>query len=108
MIGRESGFSIPNWRDCGPSPGRKRIDLSTAEGEMKPIIPTILSPTEVGIGYTLATGRLFCDWAVFQEWAEQLLDRRILTHEFADDAVWKELRDSFESRMEAISGEEAD
>jgi hypothetical protein len=50
----------------------------------------------VGIGYTLATGRLFCDFAVFQSYAERLLGRPILTHEFATKALWTELREAFE------------
>ena len=29
----------------------------------------------VGIGYTLATGRLFCDFSEFQRYAEELLGR---------------------------------
>jgi hypothetical protein len=51
----------------------------------------------VGIGYTLATGRLFCTLASFQEFAEQLLARPVLTHEFADAALWDEMRERYEA-----------
>lgn len=52
--------------------------------------------SEIGIGYTLATGRLFCDIAAFHAYAERLLGRPIWTHEFADEDLWRELRDRFE------------
>ena len=51
----------------------------------------------VGIGYTLATGRLFCDIGAFHEYAEQLLARPMLTHEFADRALWNEMRERYEA-----------
>jgi hypothetical protein len=51
----------------------------------------------VGVGYTIATGRLFCDMKMFQKTAEAILGRPLMTHEFADPAVWVELRSRFES-----------
>ena len=52
-------------------------------------------------GYTLATGRLFCDFPAFQEYASDLLDRPLMTHEFADAKVWDELREAFEAAVTA-------
>ena len=56
--------------------------------------------TDVGIGYTLATGRFFCAFSDFQAWAEKLLDRPILTHEFAIKDTWTELREAFETEVQ--------
>jgi hypothetical protein len=53
------------------------------------------------IGYTLATGRLLCPIADFHAFAETLLDRPILTHEFADQRTWAELRQVFEAQTKA-------
>jgi hypothetical protein len=53
----------------------------------------------VGIGYTLATGRMFCNFSDLQAYAESLLARPILTHEFADHRLWDELRERFEARV---------
>ena len=50
-----------------------------------------------GFGYTLATGRLFAPMDKFHEWAEALMARSILTHEFADEALWDEMRERFEA-----------
>lgn len=50
-------------------------------------------------GYTLATGRLFCDFGAFQEYASDLIGRPLMTHEFADRAVWDELRETFEAAI---------
>ena len=54
---------------------------------------------DIGIGYTLATGRLFCDFAAFQAWSERLLGRPVYTHEFASEDLWTNLRQAFESLM---------
>jgi hypothetical protein len=54
---------------------------------------------EAGIGYTLATGRLFTRFADFHAAAERLIDRPILTHEFASTELWDELRGAFESQV---------
>ena len=53
---------------------------------------------DVGIGYTLATGRLFCDFARFHEYAEELLGRPLMTDDFASEYTWHELRTVFASR----------
>lgn len=53
----------------------------------------------VGIGYTLATGRLFCDMTTFHAFAEDLLNDSIWTDEFADEATWKRLRTAFEEQV---------
>lgn len=59
---------------------------------------------EIGFGYTIATGKLFCPMDVFHTKAEELLGRSILTHEFADTRTWYELRGAFEeAALEAIS-----
>lgn len=50
----------------------------------------------IGLGYTLGTGRLYCDVSAFHAWAEELLERFIFTHEFGGQAVWDELRAAFE------------
>jgi hypothetical protein len=57
---------------------------------------------KVGLGYTLATGRLFCKFSDFHEFAEELLGRPIFTHEFADKQLWEELRQIFEGQAKAI------
>lgn len=49
-----------------------------------------------GFGYTLATGRLFCDFSEFHAWAEELMGRSIYTHQFADTTLWNFMRDEFE------------
>lgn len=59
---------------------------------------------DVGIGYTLATGRLYCDIAEFQRFAEGLLGRSIWTHEFADQMLWTELRQAFEAKTKEALG----
>lgn len=56
----------------------------------------------VGIGYTLATGRMFCDVSEFHSWAEKLLGRPIFTHEFGDHETWDELRSTFEEAQIAL------
>jgi hypothetical protein len=56
-------------------------------------------PRSAGLGYTLATGRLYCDFAEFHAWAEKLAGRPIFTHEFADERVWAELREAFETEV---------
>jgi hypothetical protein len=50
-----------------------------------------------GLGYTLATGRLFCDVAEFHGFAEKLLGRPIFTHEFGDQRTWDEMRERYEA-----------
>jgi len=55
-------------------------------------------------GYTLATSRLFCDFALFQEWASDLVGRPLMTHEFADAAVWEEVRAAFEEHISERAG----
>jgi len=52
---------------------------------------------DIGIGYTLATGRLFCSMSDFHQYAEELVGRPIFTHEFGSEALWLELRDTFET-----------
>lgn len=49
-----------------------------------------------GFGYTLATGRLFCDFGEFHAWTEILMGRPIYTHEFGSDSLWTSMRDEFE------------
>lgn len=67
------------------------------------------SAREVGIGYTLATGRLFCDFGEFHAYAERLLGTPILTHEFADIRTWERLRANFELQvLAALPGVPAD
>lgn len=56
----------------------------------------------IGLGYTLATGNLFCDIGAFKEFASELLARPVMTHELADPDVWRELRDAFE--LEVLCG----
>ena len=53
----------------------------------------------LGIGYTIATGRLFCDFGAFQRYCEALLGEPVLTHEFADKALWKRLREACEEDL---------
>ena len=51
-------------------------------------------------GTRLATGRLFsASSPTLQRYAEALLGRPILTHEFADKATWAELREAFEASV---------
>jgi hypothetical protein len=81
---------------------------SRATGGHQP--PTGLDPLEagrpsyradIGIGYTLATGRLFCPISDFHEYAETLLGRPIHTVEFADKKLWAEMRETFENCVKA-------
>lgn len=58
------------------------------------------SDMDVWLGYTVATGRLFCDISVLHAFAERMLGRPIFTHEFGDEQTWRELRDAVE--MEAL------
>ena len=59
------------------------------------------------LGYTLGTGKLFANFPAFQEWAEELLGRPILTHEFADERTWLDLRGAFEESALARLDSEA-
>ena len=45
-----------------------------------------------GIIATLYTGCLYCRFADFQEFAEELLGKSIWTHHFGDKKLWEELR----------------
>ena len=60
---------------------------------------TVLDLDTIGLGYTLGTGRLYCDFAEFQKFAERILDRPILTHEFGSENVWNELRICYEDMV---------
>lgn len=42
---------------------------------------------------SLYTGIVFTDFTTIQQRAEQLLDRPIWTHEFAEQGVWNQLRE---------------
>lgn len=57
----------------------------------------------IGIGYTLATGRLFCDFHEFHSYAEKLIAQPIMTHEFGDQATWDKLRARYESLVRELS-----
>ncbi len=60
------------------------------------------STTElVGIGYTIATGHLYAPMSAVHRYAEGLLGRPILIHEFADPAIWAALRAVLEGRATA-------
>lgn len=60
--------------------------------------PPVSNPHDrVGIGYTLATGRLFCDIGLFHAYAEGLLFRPVMTHELADPSLWVEMRKRYEA-----------
>lgn len=64
---------------------------------------------DIGIGYTLATARLFCPIAAFCEYAEELLGRPVLTHELGAEETWVELRVAFEdATQEAVSDNDND
>jgi len=53
----------------------------------------------IGIGYTLATGKLYTDsMSHFHEFAEELMGGPIYTHEFANKEMWDHLRKLFESK----------
>lgn len=77
----------------------KRLHFEITEDEVCELPPDGQRLDDVGIGYTLATGKLFCDLPEFQKWAEALLERPILTHEFAGEAMWDELRVAFETAV---------
>lgn len=51
----------------------------------------------IGIGYTLATGRVFTDVHAFHRFAEELLGRPVYTHELGDEQTWTDLREAFET-----------
>lgn len=50
----------------------------------------------IGVGYTLATGKLYSHFDRFLMFAEELLGRRLYIHEFANKKLWKELRKVYE------------
>ena len=54
--------------------------------------------------YTVATGRLFMDVSQFHEQAEALLERPILTHEFAEERTWATMRENVEAHLAAAVG----
>lgn len=56
----------------------------------------VVFDSDVALGYTLASRRLFCDFGRFQQWASDLVGRSLMTHEFADEDVWREICDAFE------------
>ena len=47
---------------------------------------------EIGIIITLFSGKLYCDFGDFHEFTEKLLDKPILTSEFADRKLWNKLK----------------
>jgi len=53
----------------------------------------------LGLAYTIATGRLFTPFEEFQVFAEKLLGRPVMTHEFADHDTWVELRGALETQL---------
>lgn len=55
------------------------------------------------VGYTLATGDLWAPMREFHPFAEMLLGRPILTHEFGQHETWVELREAFENRQRAVA-----
>lgn len=56
----------------------------------------------IGIGYTLATGKMYCDsMSHFHEFAEELMGGPIYTHEFASKTTWERLRRAFELKTKA-------
>jgi len=54
---------------------------------------------DIGLGYTIATGKLYCDFQRFHEFAEHLLRRPVYTHEFAERHIYVELRQALESLL---------
>ena len=62
---------------------------------------------DIGIGYTLATGRLFCRAPDFHAFAEALLDRPIYTHEFVGETLWTQLRERFENSQRELLARES-
>lgn len=57
----------------------------------------------IGIGYTLATGNLYCDFNEFHEYAQKLIARPIEIEELADQKTWDELRERYESLVKELS-----
>lgn len=57
---------------------------------------------------TAFTGRLAGTFEAFREYAEELLGRPIMSHEFGNELVWKELKDKSREDFIAIAykGEE--
>jgi hypothetical protein len=62
--------------------------------------------SEQALGYTLGTGRLFVPMPEWHRFAEALLGRPILTHEFTDERLWAEMRATFEDALLAASAQE--
>ena len=50
-------------------------------------------------GYTLSSGRLFCDFARFQEWTSRIVGRPLMTHDFATVEIWDEMRAAYEEEI---------
>lgn len=93
---RSERWACPN---CGRKTCNRCRNSASTDGLV--LVPKAMtgkdaSRRDVAIGYTLATGRLFCPVAEFHAWAEKQLSRPIFTHEFGMHDTWDELRESFE------------
>lgn len=53
----------------------------------------MFTPRQIGLIVTAYTGIGCCNFNEFHAYAENLLNRPILTHEFGDGAVWNELKE---------------
>lgn len=54
---------------------------------------------DIGVGYTIATGRLFCPFARFHKAVEEILGRPVFTHEFGNVELWETIKTTLESRI---------
>lgn len=55
----------------------------------------------LGVGYTIATGRLFCPIAELHAELERLLRRPVYTHEMGSEGLWERARAALEAEATA-------
>ena len=58
----------------------------------------------LGLGYTIGTGRLFCEVDKQQKFAKEMLNRPVYIHEFASTRFWADFRDATEAYLQQEKG----
>ena len=52
-----------------------------------------MKPKEIGAIITAHTGILCCDFDVYHEYIEKIMERPVFTHELADKGVFNEIKE---------------
>lgn len=58
--------------------------------------------SEAALGYTLATGKLYCRFDEFHKFCEALMEMPITTLMFTHEEFWASMRETFESKMREL------